>query len=127
MLRACRRVLKPGGRTAFYTIFIPSGLSERDYRRATRGRSAGVASWRREHPELLRTAGFTNIEEIDLTGEFLRISQAWLESRERHAEELAEVEGEADLRERLKENKATVAALRDGLLRRSLFLAERPR
>ncbi len=111
---------------AFYTIFIPSGLSDKDYRRAARTRSQGVTSWRREHPELLRAAGFSNVEEINVTDEYLRVTQAWLDARERHADELAEVEGEVDFAGRIKENRASVAALRDGLLRRSLFVARRP-
>ena len=111
---------------AFCTIFIPSGLSDKDYRRASRTRSR-VTSWRRQHPELLRASGFSNVEEIDLTDEFLRVAQAWLEARERHADELTEVEGQADFTQKLAENKTSVAALRDGLLRRSLFVAERPR
>ena len=119
-------MLKAGGRTAFYTIFIPSGLSEKDYRRAARIRSH-VTSWRRGHPELLSASGFSNVEEIDLTDEFLRVAQAWLEARERHADELSEVEGQAAFDQRLKEIKASVAALRDGLFRRSLFVAQRPR
>ena len=119
-------MLKPGGRTAFYTIFIPSGLSDKDYRRAARSRSP-VASWRREHPDLLSASGFGNVEEIDLTDEFLRVAQAWLAARERHTDELAEVEGHADSTQKLKDSKTLVASLRDGLLRRSLFVAERPR
>ncbi len=75
---------------------------------------------------MLSASGFSTVEEIDLTDEFLRVAQAWLEARERHADELAEVEGQADFDQRLKENKASVAALRDGLLRRSLFVAQRP-
>ena len=111
---------------AFYTIFIPSGLSDKDYRRAARTRSR-VTSWRREHPELLDAAGFSNVEEIDVTDEYLRVTQAWLDARERHADKLAEVEGEVDFAGRIKENRASVAALLDGLLRRALFVAERPR
>ncbi len=111
---------------AFYTIFISSGLSDKDYRRAARSRSC-VTSWRREHPELLSAAGFSNVEEIDVTDEYLRVTQAWLDARERHADELAEVEGEVDFAGRITENRASVAALRDGLLRRSLFVAQRPR
>ncbi len=111
---------------AFYTIFIPSGLSDKDYRRAARTRSR-VTSWRREHPELLHAAGFSNVEEIDVTDEYLRVTQAWLKARERHADELSEAEGQTDFAQKLKENKASIAALRDGLLRRALFVAERPR
>ncbi len=99
-------MLKPGGRIAFYTIFIPSGLSDKDYRRAARTRSQGVTSWRREHPELLHAAGFSNVAEIDVTDEYLRVTQAWLDARERHADELAEVEGEVNFAGRIKENRA---------------------
>ena len=108
-------------------MFIPSGLSDKDYRRAARSRSHSVSSWHREHPDLLSASGFSNVEEIDLTDEFLRVAQAWLKARERHADELTEVDGQADFAHRLKESKTTVSALRDGLLRRSLFVAERPR
>ena len=83
-----------------------------------------MTSLRRDHSELLSASGFSNVEELDLTDEFLRVAQAWAGARERHADELAEVEGQADFAQRLKENKASVAALRDGLLRRSLFVAE---
>ena len=108
-------------------MFIPSGLSDKDYRRAARSRSNSVTSWRREHPDLLSASGFSNVEEIDLTDEFLRVAQAWLEARERHADELSKVEGQAAFDQRLKEIKASVAALRDGLFHRSHFVAQRPR
>ncbi len=126
MLRACRRVLKPGGRIAFFTIFIPSGLSPADYRRAVRIGSPGVASWGRQQADLLRTAGFTDIEELDCTDEYLRITRAWLAARQRHQHDLAQAEGAQAVRDRIKRGRASVVAIESGLLRRGIFLARRP-
>ncbi|MBI2912344.1 MAG: hypothetical protein HYY03_00305 [Chloroflexi bacterium] len=126
MLRACRRVLRPQGRLAFYTIHIPPGLSTADYRRAVRARSPGLASWRRQQTDLLRTAGFLDIDEIDFTGEFLRISRAWLEARLRHADELRQAEGAESVDQRIRDGRAAIRAIEQGLLRRSLFVAVSP-
>lgn len=125
MLRACRRVLKPGGRIAFCTIFIPPDLPEADYRRAARARNPGVTSWRREQAELLSAAGFASVREIDLTDEFLRVARAWSEGMSRHADELRGIEGE-EFGQRLRDSRKTIAAIERGHLRRSLFVAERP-
>ncbi len=111
---------------AFYTIFIPQGLSRRDYRRAARAGAPGVTSWRREQSDLLRAAGFVDIEELDLTPEFLRIARAWRQALGRHAEALREAEGVPEFEQRVRENRARVAAIEAGLLRRSLFLARSP-
>ncbi len=108
---------------AFYTIFIPQGLSRRDYRRAARAGAPGVTSWRREQSDLLRAAGFVDIEELDLTPEFLRIARAWREALSRHADALRRAEGVPEFEQRVRENRARVAAIEAGLLRRSLFLA----
>lgn len=125
MLRACRRVLRPGGCIAFYTIFIAEGLPEADYRRAARSGPLFVTSRRRGHRELLRAARFVEIAEIDLTVEFLRTARGWYEGRQRYATELAEAEGESSFRERQADSLAQLKALEAGLLRRSLFVARR--
>ena len=111
---------------AFYTIHIPLGLSPADYRRAVRARSPGVASWRREQTDLLRTAGFVDIDEIDLTDEFLRISRAWLKARLRHADELRQAEGAETVAQRIRDGRTSIRAIEQGLLRRSLFVARNP-
>lgn len=56
VLRACRRLLKPGGRMAFTTIYIAPGVSQRDYRRASRARGPGSAE-KRAMTELFEEAG----------------------------------------------------------------------
>ncbi len=120
-------MLRPGGRLAFYTIFIPPGLSEAAYRRARETGPSGVASRRRAQPELLRSAGFVRVSEIKLTFEFLHIARAWLEARERHAAELRQSEGESQFEQKQAEDRREVEAIEAGLLRRSLFVAQRPR
>jgi hypothetical protein len=106
----------------FFTIFIAPGLSERDYKRALSAGSAEVSSRGRDHRELLTTAGFETIEQIDLTPEFRETARAWLDARERYAEELAAAEGEERFEERQRDNRAQLAAIEDGLLHRALFI-----
>ena len=125
MLRACNRLLRPAGRIAFYTIFIPSGLSEAAYRRAARAGPSAVTSRRREQPELLRSAGFTGVREIDVTEAFLRATRAWYEARARYAGQLSQAEGEALFCDRQRDYHLQARAIEAGLLRRSLFVAER--
>lgn len=119
-------MLKPGGRLAFYTIFIPPGLSQSAYRRALRLGPRAVASGQREQPELLRSAAFGDIAETDVTAEFLRVARARLEARERHAAELRRSEGHSQFEQKQAEERAQIEAIEAGLLRRSLFVAQRP-
>ncbi len=126
MLRACHRSLRPGGRLAFYTIFIASGLSDADYRRAARDGPPAVRARRTDHRDLLAAAGFTAIQEIELTDEFLHTARAWYRGRERYFAQLVAAEGEASVRERQADSRAQIRAIEAGLLRRSLFLARRP-
>lgn len=126
VLRACRRLLRPGGRLAFYTIVISPGLSEADYRRARQAGPSAVAS-RRDHEAMLRAAGFTKVATADVTPDFLGTARAWLETQERYGPQLRVSVGEAPFEERQEESRALVAAIEGGLLRRALFVAQRPR
>lgn len=126
MLRACRQVLVPGGLIAFFTIFIPPGLSDANYGRAARAGGPGITSWRRSQADLIRSAGFTDISETDVTTDYLCVARLWYEGRQRHALELREVEGETQFAERQRDNKAARDAIEAGLLRRALFVARRP-
>ena len=126
MLRACHRSLRPGGRLAFYTIFIPAGLSDAGYRRAARAGPPAVRARRADHQDLLRAAGFADVQETDLTAEFLQTARAWYRGREQHFAQLAAAEGEASVKEKQANNRAQIKAIEAGLLRRSLFLARRP-
>lgn len=125
VLRACRRLLRPSGRLAFYTIFIPSGLTEAEYRRAVSlGDPPEVVS-RAGPSALLRSAGFADFEEIDVTEEYLRTAGGWYAARERYASELRESEGEAEFADSQASRKGRLELIGAGLLRRSLFVAHR--
>jgi hypothetical protein len=127
VLRACRRVLRPGGRLAFYTILTQPGLSDSDYRRALRLGPSATSSGKREQRELLRSVGFAEVSKSDVTPEFLSISRSRLEARERHATALRSAQGSSQFDEKQAEDRGQIEAIEAGLLRRALFVAERPR
>ena len=84
----------------FFTIFVPAGLSERDYRRALRSGPSFVSSGRRDHNTLFIAAGFELVDEIDLTDEFEATARAWPEARARYRDQLVAAEGNAAFDER---------------------------
>jgi hypothetical protein len=118
-------VLRPGGRLAFTTIFIPSGLSPQDHRRAARAGPPAVAATR-DYPAQLRSAGFTEIEEVDLTDAFLATARAWLRYSLELQAELAALHPPGEFADRLVRRRRAITAPQAGLLRRSLFLARQP-
>ena len=107
---------------AFFTIFVPTGLSRAEYRKATRSGPSAVSSRGRDHGELLAAAGFTRIDEIDLTPEFMQTARTWYYGRERHSAELIAAEGEDSFNERQQDSRSQLEAIEAGLLRRALFV-----
>lgn len=124
MLRALKRLLRPGGRIAYTTIYVTPGLTPAARRRAQRSGPRAVAS-RSEQAGLLVSAGYTDIDEVDLTAEFTTTARAWLTEAEIHAEALAAAEAPGAFAERQRERRAQLTAIEDGLLRRGLFSASR--
>jgi hypothetical protein len=106
----------------FFTIFIPGGLSERDYQRALKSAPTFVSTRRRDHHSLLYSAGYTSVDEVDLTVEFLATTRAWRDGRARYRQELIAAEGEAAFDERQSDSTAQLGAIEAGLLLRSLFI-----
>ncbi len=107
---------------AFVTIFVAPGRTPSEYRRALRSGPTFVSSRRKDHAELIASAGFSHIEETDLTAEFLRTSRGWETERNRHAAEMVAAEGEAAFSERQGDLDVQSTAIEAGLLRRSLFI-----
>jgi hypothetical protein len=124
VLRASRRLLRPGGRTAFVTIHPAPGLPARLRRRAHRDGPVAVASHLTSR-ELLERAGFVHIDETDCTAEFATVAQAWVDQCNDHSDALAELQGAAEFEQRQSERRIQLQAVRDGLLRRSLLVATR--
>ena len=126
MLRALKRLLRPGGRIALTTIYVSPGLPAAARRRAHRSGPRAVAS-RADQPKLLASAGFVDVDEVDLTPEFAATGQAWVDQWDQHAEELIRLEGQAAFEERQRDRRMQLRAIEDGLLRRGLFTATRLR
>ncbi len=125
VLRACRRALKPGGRLAFFTIFTPQGVPADVWRRLRRGAPLGYRP-RADHVSLLRSAGFDQIEEVDVTKQYLRVQRALFEANERHQRALRAAVGDEEFERRQDFRRGALKAIGAGALRRSLFVAERP-
>ena len=125
MLRACRRVLRPGGRTAFFTIHPAAGLTRAQRRRASRDGPIAVAA-ARPHRELLNAAGFQHVTETDCTAEFAVVTRAWIDQWEAHHQHFVALLGEQAVDERQAERRAQLRATEDGMLSRSLLTACRP-
>ena len=119
-------MLKPHGRLAFCTIFTAQGLSAADRRLALRLRPLSVSWHNLPQRELLARAGFVHVRETDLTAEFLRIARLMVESQIRHADGLRPLKPPGDFDRDLKSHIQEVPLIERGVMRRALFVAERP-
>ena len=117
-------MLKPGGRIAYYNIFVSEELSPEQRRNIGKLTPAGLYT-RAQQQGLLRTAGFVPIEQTDVTDEFLRVQRALLEANERHAKSLGRALGKAQFEERQEGRRRTLRGVEAGVIRRALFVAER--
>jgi hypothetical protein len=124
VLRACRRLLRPGGRTAFTTILEVPGLAPAARRRA-RATGPRAVAMRSDHQRLLRAAGFQDITELDVTAAFRATAAAWLAESDAHADQLARLEPPGAFAQRQADRRAMLAAIDGGLLRRALVFARR--
>jgi hypothetical protein len=110
---------------AYTTIYVTPGLSASERRRARRSGPRAVAA-RVEQTRLLSSAGFVDIDELDLTSGFAATARAWLTASEAHAAELAELERPGAFQQRQRDRRNLLRAIEDGLLRRALLSAARP-
>jgi len=120
------QLLRPGGRTGFYTILPAEGLSRSDYQRAIRLGPRAVSTRRRSHRDLLRTAGFVDIRSLDVTDTWRQTAELFVAEQDRLADSLAELVGRQTLRDRQRKLRSSLRAIDDGLLQRLLFTARRP-
>ncbi len=98
-------------------------LGEAGYRRALSAGPRAVSTRRRSYRELLTAAGFEAIEVVDLTDDYRETLGLLVHHQELHAEELGRLSGVESFEERQAELQKALAAIDEGLLRRSLCLA----
>jgi hypothetical protein len=125
VLRACAKLLRPGGRTAFFTIHAAPGLTVSERRRVSRHGPPAVAS-RRTHRELLEAAGFDEITETDCSDEFVTVTRGWMDQWDLHRSAMEAIWGPDLVKERQRRRRGYLRTVRAGLMRRSLFMARRP-
>jgi ubiquinone/menaquinone biosynthesis C-methylase UbiE len=125
-LRATFRVLVPGGRTAFTAIFPAAGLAGADRRRAVEAGPPNC-SVRTSYPGLLRSAGFVEVEERDLTADYLATACRKFDVAERFVGDMVGMLGRQAYEEMQAERRLAISAIEAGVLRRALFVACRPK
>jgi cyclopropane fatty-acyl-phospholipid synthase-like methyltransferase len=125
VLRACRRLLRPGGRLAFTAIHVADDLDARRHRRAVRAGPWQVAT-RRPYPELIVQAGFHGVAVIDVTEDYARTQRVWLEANESRAADVRRLISDKEFETAQTDRRYAQAAIEEGLLRRSLITAWRP-
>jgi len=74
----------------------------------------------------LASAGFVDVDEVDLTAEFAATGQRWIDEWDRHADDVIPIEGAQAFEERQRGRRVQLRAIEDGLLRRGMFSARRP-
>ena len=109
---------------AFHTIELPRELSGSQRRRATSIGPTAVTV-RTTYPSLLRSAGFIEIDTVDLTAEYLATQRRWLAATLRHDESLRAALGDDGVEEGIQRRRRTVDAIEAGLLLRTLYTATR--
>jgi cyclopropane fatty-acyl-phospholipid synthase-like methyltransferase len=125
VLRACRRLLRPGGRMAFTTIYVPGELGRREHRAAVRAGPWQVVA-RRPYAELVAQAGFEEVAEVDVSADFLTTQRAWIDQNEAHADTLRQLMSDEDFKRAQLDRRLALDAITAGLLKRSLFSAAVP-
>ena len=73
-------------------------------------------------PDLLARAGFVDVRGTDVTGEYHATTHAWLAARLRHRDAVRPLDP-AMFDERIAKNRAALAAIEAGLLRRTMYAA----
>ena len=125
MLRACAKILRGGGRIAFFTIHAAPGLTVSQRRLVSRHGPPAIAS-RRTHRQLLEAAGFDEITETDYSDEFVTVTQGWIDQWDLHRSAMEAIWGVDRVKDRQRGRRGYLRTVRAGLMRRSLFTARRP-
>ena len=124
MLRACRRVLKPGGVLSYYSIAVAPGLDREKTERALAvgpdELDAGPG-----YLALTEAAGFRHIDVVDVTAEYEATLATLIDEWVKERAALERLVGEREIVERHADRTRTLQAIRAGLIVRYLITAVR--
>ncbi len=121
-LEACRRAIRGGGRMVFSVISVAPGLSPDDHRRAVEHGPEFIES-EADYRTLLRQTGWSILDHDDITMDYAASCRHQLRADEAQKDALVTLIGADEFAERLADWRSKVMALKDGLLRRELFVA----
>ena len=107
---------------AFTVISIAPGLTAEKQRRAIAYGPEMVES-ESDYPTLVARTGWSMIAHRDLTADYAASCARQTQSDEEHGSDLAALIGDDEYAERLAGWRSKLAAIRDGLLLRELFVA----
>ncbi len=77
--------------------------------------------------DLVEAAGFVDVREKDVTPSFARTTRAYLETSDRYSKALRAEWGINKFAESQRDRRATLALIREGVVRRGMFTGRRPR
>lgn len=120
VLKACREVVKQGGRMVFTVILTTPGLTDDHYLKAIESGPSFIAA-EDSYPNLIDAAGWELVEQIDLSTEFLETLQVMRDNELRYADELGNLLGKEETQHRLTRNDESIYGLEHKLIKRKLF------
>ena len=118
MLRGCKRVLKPGGRLAFFVVATDDSAPV-----APTDSYDGFVTEASGYRPIVEEAGFRSIESSDVTDAFLSMSLRWLAVAADLEDDLRSALGHDVFDDKLQSREETRDAIESGELRRLLFTA----
>lgn len=118
-------MLRPEGMFAFSTIELGAAIPSRERGWVAEAAPRAVGT-RQTYRRLLASAGFEHTGERDLTEEFRRTTQAWLDASEPVRDRLAAVDGAEAVSDKLHGWRLSAAAIDAGYLHRTLYWGRRP-
>lgn len=121
MLRACNRVLVPGGRLVFDVVSVPESLGERDDLEGDYGFVATAVPY----PEMLAQAGFNEIGSEDTTTGYLEVAGRWLLAARDLELELKSAMGDDVFEDKYSSRIASYEMIESGDLGRTLYWARK--
>jgi hypothetical protein len=123
VLRACKRVLVPGGGLVFDAVVVPDTLSDHDDDEDDYGFVATAVPY----VELLVQAGFVEIGSRDTTLEYLEVAGRWLVAARELETELRTAVGDEIFDDKYKSRAVSYEMIKAGELGRTLCWARKSR